>query len=168
MNSGFSSADTIIVAAIVAIIAPSILAAGNARISNKRQRIQWERDDAVEARQVAREKAAQNHTNASNEIQNRRLTSIEDQSKVIHALVNSELTEAYKQNLKALQETKAALENMIAINDSLGLARNPSSAVDLYLVDQRIGALVVKIEAREAQQEKIDETARTIDKGYLE
>ena len=142
--------NTIIVACIVAIIAPAILAVGNNRLNRKNQELQWKREDELEQRRLDREKDAEKN-------QDTRFTAIEDQTKVIHSLVNSELTRAYENDLESTKEAKTNLQRIIDLSiDANGFA-DPADTVELNNLTVRINDLTRIISNRNNQQREIDD-----------
>lgn len=149
-------ADTIIIACIVAVIAPSVLAIGNSRIQDKRQEKQWARDDALEARRLLREEAFEKATELSLKKNSEKLKSIENETKIIHSLVNSELTRAYESDLTAVIESKEAIQKVIDITIKLGNDPDPIDLRDLVIKETRISELEHIISSRYLRQSFID------------
>jgi len=148
--------DTVIVAVIVAILAPSVLAIGNARINRNNQKLQWERDDALEAKRIAREDAVAAQRELETQEHQKRLSAIEDQANVIHSLVNSELTQAYQRALDSMIASRDNLQKVISMTIASGEIPNPKDTEDLALMGSRISELEHLVLIRLQQQQTID------------
>jgi hypothetical protein len=141
--------DTIIVALIAALIAPSVLAIGNARISARNQDKLWAREDELETRRIAREEERYSRMQES-------LSSITLEAKTIHALVNSELTKAYERDLGSVIVARDALAKVIELTKQLGEEPSEEDLKALSAKDYRINMLERIIQERKKHQEKLD------------
>lgn len=144
--------ETIIVALLVSIVAPSILAVGNARINEKRQKLQWTREDEIEARNENRARLAEERAAESNN----KLKSIQEQTTVIHSLVNSELTKAYERDLKSVSNSRLYLQTIVEMKTIKGQSPEQSDIEELAALDTRIDELQSIILSRLSQQAEID------------
>jgi len=149
---GFQT-DTVVVACIVAVVAPSILAVGNARINDKRQTKEWAREDAVEERRIAREHEREQRTET-------RLDDISAETRIIHALVNSELTKAYERDLSSVIASRDALEKVIELTCQLGEKPDQIDVNELEDKENRIRLLEKVILMRQQHQEILDEKVK--------
>lgn len=155
--------DTVIIATVVAVVAPSILAIGNARIATNKQKLQWTRDDALENRHIAREKVIASKAKEAADINTERLKAIEDTANIIHSLVNTDLTEAYQRDLSSVIDSRDALQRVIDITLSHGSETLQQDKDELALKDLRIAELERIVKTRLAHQEVIDTQSAEIE-----
>ena len=135
---------------IVAVIAPSVLAIGNNRLNRKNLEQQWKRDDELEQRRLEREKQS-----AAN--QDKRFSAIEEQTHVIHSLVNSELTRAYQNDLESTTEARDLLQKVINLSVDANGSADPEDLIEMNNLTVKINELTRIISNRQTQQKEIDD-----------
>lgn len=101
-----SSTATVILALVVSVIAPLVLALVSNRHARKMKEQDWAREDIV----AERAERATKLLAAGNEV-------LKKQNDVIHTLVNNQMTKAYKAQLAALEA------NLILLRDAVGPER---------------------------------------------
>ena len=147
--------ETIVVALMVSVIAPSVLAFGNSRINSKKQATQWKRDDELEARHIVREEEVARKAQVAADVNTNRLKALEEQTNIIHSLVNHQLTLVYQHDLESLVEARGYLQKIIDVSKENN-EQNQHDLDELSLKDIRIEELEKIVVARLDQQKIID------------
>jgi len=155
--------ETVLVALVVSVIAPSVLAwlTGRQRQADKAQ--DWAREDAVAAqaakaakllldRQEAdarkREEAAALLLEANERVA-RTAETTNTKLDVIHTLVNSNMTAAMQSELDSTVRELAALKEIIALKAAAGDKPSPEALAAITYTEAKIGELTATLNDRQ-------------------
>jgi hypothetical protein len=146
--------DTVWLALIASVLAPSVMLLLQSWSKRKEKKQQWERDDEVAKRlEESNAKIAALVANVA--------TDQKDMNGVIqatHDLVNSEKTAAMRQRLGDLRSRKLLLLEIIDLKRARGNGHQPSPETmgEVALIEGDIDELEAELEERDAAQDRID------------
>jgi hypothetical protein len=155
--------DTVITAAIIAVIAPAIMAFITNYFRHQEKKEDWAREDEVarraeEARKAVVEvaKVAEAATIATTEA----LTNMKVVVDQTHLLVNSNMMKEMRKGLVSLKAQLAQAELIVGLNKKLGIETPENGGTALELLKSEISAselALVDLEKRTAQAAEVAE-----------
>lgn len=159
--------ETVLIAAIVALstMTGPLLLAHYTNKQRRREKIEdYERQDAVadQAAKAARLLLASNERVAADTRQtNRKLDAVSGDVKVIHMLVNSNMTAAKQAELAATERELAMMKVILAMNAAAGKVEDPDAVAAINSTEESISKLRAELEDRLRQQTIINEEQKT-------
>ncbi len=164
--------QVVLVALLVSVVAPTILAliTNRSRRADKAQ--DWARIDAVAAQAKAdavvaregQEKAAQLLAE-NNKIVAETARDTTERLTVIHTLVNSNMTAAMQENLDATVRERVALKAQEAMLISFQHMVPPELSAAIALAEAKISELTIQLNDRKRQQGIVEAQEKTIARG---
>jgi hypothetical protein len=149
----------VLVAVIVAVVAPALLSVLTSRQRRAERVEDYARQDAVAAKtaEAARLLLAANERVAAQSAEADRATQAKlDQ---IHSLVDGNLTEAQEREVNAMRVMLASMREVVALSRKLGLVPAPDSLRQIESTEARIGVLEGNLARKIAQVEGVAEAA---------
>lgn len=144
--------EVILVALIVSLIAPTVLAIISGRQRREEKREDWRREDAVAAKAlIAAKKAADvleaNNRTAAVLAKNSHIITNEKLD-VIHALVNSNMTAALQAELDSYVSQVLLLKEIAELKSANGVRPSIDSDIAIKLLENKIAELTATLKDR--------------------
>jgi hypothetical protein len=133
-------------------------------LARKAKQQDWDREDKVaeQAAQAAKLLLAANERVAgTSAVMNGKLDVIQEGQKVIHTLVNSNLTSEMEERLASDERGLVSLNEIVRLNRLQGHEPSHEARAVIQSTEKRIGELKSKLKDRFEQQQKIDEQTNT-------
>jgi hypothetical protein len=143
--------ETIVIALVVSIVSPAILALINNYFRRQDKKLDWEREDNVaeKAREAAKLLLAANERVAKTaEVTNSKLD-------VIHGLVNSQMTAAMESELNATVAQIVLMQEVSDLKTSKGVKPQPKAVSAMNALNTKISELRAALGDRKAEAERI-------------
>jgi hypothetical protein len=146
--------ETIVVALIVSVIAPSIVSVLAGHQRRKEKDHDWERQDEVARRaaEVAEDLVIANeHVVAATQVIAENAAATHEKLEVIHGLVNSAMTAAMRAELDETKSSLVLMEEVLALHAQAGQAATPETRAAISEKKAKVVSLTAAFENRLAE-----------------